>query len=138
MSLLIPEFFTIDELKCTCGCDSLKPPDPARYERFLEEVARARIRVNSGNALNNTPLYVKGPWRCLNHPIEQRKYDTVFRPRHMHHHAALDLDTVPSRRFLLVEYALQAFGGVGIKYKLGTKGGFVHVDDREDRRVWTY
>lgn len=96
-------YFTFDELKCKCGCETL-----FAHEEFVRKFLLFRIFFN-------VPFTPTSFYRCKNH----KDYST----NHYGWAADIPYDGKSQMRFSIISAALQA----GFK-RIGIASNFIHID----------
>ncbi len=116
--------FSLSELRCKCGCESLTPN--TGFFQFMDRIQKLRDRVGF-------PLNVSSAYRCRNHPEEVNKTSVG-----QHTLGAIDFTVGYDEAYLVLKTAMDmGFTGIGVKQK--GKQRFIHLDDRTTpARVWSY
>ena len=126
------DYFTIDELKCRCGCNTY------RFDKdFLLKLIA--LREDFGSAMN-----VSSGYRCENHPAETHKAEN-HRPGVHQMSRAVDILIDGEHAYQLLSFAVFAGFRVGVSQKSG-ESKYIHIDDldsaidgdRFSTRLWTY
>lgn len=125
-------FFSMEELTCSCGCDTMQMND-----EFMQRMVRVRRKFNR-------PLIVTSGYRCS--AYNQKISSTGSNGPHPRGRA-LDIHVYGEDVFDLIKI-LQEEGitGIGLKQHGEVHGRYIHVDDltlKGDNypyrpRVWTY
>lgn len=118
---------TQKEFMCRCGHCPESSGNNMEKE-FLEKVYKAR-----GDC--GFPFVVSSGWRCANHKSERNKAT----PGTHNKGIAVDLQASGARAKALLSKGLaMKFGGLGVNQKGDRGGRFVHWDDGNTGRLWTY
>lgn len=115
------EHFSREELQCkhTGSCEM--------SEAFLQKLEDVRNKFGK-------PMKVTSAYRHESHPVEARKgslsgYHVQGR--------AVDVAVRGEDAVELIQIALECgMGGIGVQQKGSSR--FIHLDDRENRTIWSY
>jgi len=113
-------FFTVDELKCKCGCNTIEMDLP-----FLHKLVKIREELG-------LPMIVSSGYRCAKHPEEAKKKGAYWQGH-------------VEGRAIDVKYKSKSYRAklIRIAYKHGMRGigianSFVHLDDRDWDALYFY
>ncbi len=121
-TIMYGEYFTDGELNCNCGCGT-KPTRKA-----YDALTQLRLAYKK-------PILVNSGARCEEH---NKKVGGVHNSRHFVNRDAFDVQISGGKDdyALFQHYAIEAgFNGFGY---LNIKNGTLHIDMRENRKIWTY
>lgn len=118
---------TQKEFACRCGrCPESSGNNMER--EFLEGIYEMRIDLGF-------PFVVTSGWRCANHPRESGKAS----PGTHNQGIAVDIGASGARARAILGSGLERrYGGLGVSQKGARGGRFVHLDDGNKGRLWTY
>jgi zinc D-Ala-D-Ala carboxypeptidase len=118
------EHFSEDELKCKeTGKISMSSD-------FLEKLERVRVRFGKS-------MVITSGFRDITHSAEARKPPEKRGKGYHCQGRACDIAVSGADCVELIQIALEeGMGGIGVAQKGGSR--FLHLDDREEKMIWSY
>lgn len=116
--------FTKNELSCSC-CGEENPN--LEFIELMDLVQDMRDELGF-------PLPVSSAYRCSEHPIEAKK-----KTPGMHNVAAIDIKVSHEKAHKVLKKAMEmGFTGIGVNQTGNVNQRFIHLDLREEGRIWSY